>query len=164
MNSKKLACVLLALVVGASVGCKRASGESCAKAEDCATGLTCNEVTHTCMTPMQIQADKACKEDCKLIGDCTADKAGECIAASDSDCQGTYLCEGRAQCTASGGKCIATSDADCKASDECSKHGFCTLQKGSCVAASDADCKASKGCTEYSDGWCTAKDGQCVKR
>lgn len=165
--------LLLSIVISA-VGCKQAAGDNCAKPDDCAVGLTCDEHTHTCNTPKEIahqervrkcQASDACRSE----GLCDADPDGKCIASNDDDCKdavakkrpyrGAKLCDDLGRCHASDGRCVVKSDADCRGAEICRRLGRCGAKAGECIAVSSSDCEGTRGCQEQ--GSCSALDGTC---
>ena len=189
MSSRAFVCVLLAVAFGASVGCKRGeppvpapappappvpapappappveqkrtAGQDCAKPQDCAIGLTCYEVTNTCLTPSDVQANKDCKASTQCWDDglCTF-KDGTCVAMSNKACKASSGCFRDGLCTAKDGECILASDADCSLTVRCLNIGRCTFKDGACVAMFNKDCAASNWC---SNSDCIVQDGRCI--
>ena len=88
-------------------------------------------------TPQQtteVISHDACRDDtlCALSGYCTSTAGGECIAASDAECEQSLQCPSDGACTARHGECMATSDAQCEVSEACMREGRCRANKGYC--------------------------------
>lgn len=98
---------------------------------------------------------------CELEGFCSQDAEGQCIAATDEDCEPSAACKG-GRCTAFEGRCIAADDDDCRNSWACKGYGRCNHDgEEACMAASVEDCRASTRCDRL--GMCNLRDGECVK-
>ncbi len=108
---------------------------------------------------------KPCARDCEWFGLCT-ERAGACVAATDTDCHGSKGCESYGKCSAKAGKCQRLSAADCKRSNKCAWAGECGFKDGECTALSEADCTRARFCKDK--GFCRLKKKRsglavCVK-
>ena len=109
-------------------GCGTGEGGKCAKATDCASGLTCSPHDWTCQTPAAITA--------------AAKTAAETSAAA---CRKGAACREYGECTADNGKCIAVTQADCSNSTRCtSNYMACKLYRRRCVRLTGADRRAER--------------------
>jgi len=68
---------------------------------------------------------------CKVWGWC-AEKAGQCVAASDDHCRSSQSCKQGGLCSLSVDRCIAKTSDDCGQSEWCDKYDFCTASQGVC--------------------------------
>lgn len=113
---------------------------------------------------------KRCAQECDLFGLCTASaterQAASCVAANNSDCQGSKACRYYGKCSMVGHACARTSAADCQLSNKCKWAGECGFVDGKCSAVAASDCQRSKYCKDK--GMCRLKAkygglGVCTK-
>ena len=126
-------------------GCKKAIGQACLLAGECATGFCADKV---CCTSACLDTCKSCAIAASL-GTCTHVSAGVPDPTATSPCFGTKACDGKGSCKKANGQ-TCTSTADC-GSGLCVE-GFCcdTACSGTCRSCAVSGSLGT--CTDISAG------------
>ena len=153
--------------------CKKALGQTCAAAGDCASGVCSDGVC----------CDKACDATCMACnllgtkGTCTAVAAGKPDPAAKPPCAGTSACDGKGSCTKGKGQsctsgagcvsghcvdgvcCDSACSATCNACNVAKKEGTCSaVTKGQPDPLAITPCSGDKVCDGV--GQCLIKQGK----
>lgn len=105
-------------------------------------------------------APNRCADRCRLLGECTPEASGDCVAAVDSDCSKGLACTRDGRCNARDGVCVALNNDSCVRSEGCTTDARCEARDGYCLATSDIDCQAAQACVAH--GRCAQFEGECI--